>query len=408
MTTTAVRLYGKDDLRLETFALPPIRDDEILAKVVSDSICMSTYKAAKQGAAHKRVPDDVADNPVIVGHEFCGELVEIGSKWAATGCCESRSAPDRRHFFHPGDKFAIQPAVNDPADIYAAPGYSFPYIGGAATYIIIPSVFMERGCLLPYNGNAFYHGSLAEPMSCIVGGFHCMYHAKAGNYVHEMGIKSGGKMALLAGAGPMGLGAIDYALHCTRRPSLLVVTDIDEDRLVRAKNLFPPEHAKECGVELIYCSAPDTAALTELSGGTGYDDVFVYAPVAPLVEQGSAILGHDGCLNFFAGPTDPSFSAKLNFYNMHYSNHHTACNSGGNTDDMRESLDMMAAGTIDPSAMVTHVGGLDAVIDATLNLPGLPGGKKLIYTHISMPLTEIEGLWTPEREKVLLETGKLL
>jgi threonine dehydrogenase-like Zn-dependent dehydrogenase len=395
MTTTAVRLYGKYDLRLETFELPPIRDGEILAKVVSDSICMSSYKAAEQGADHKRVPDDVAHNPVIIGHEFCGELVEVGAMW--------------REKFTEGEKFTIQPAINDPSDIYASPGYSFPYIGGSATYIIIPNIVMERGLLLPYDGPAFYHGSLAEPMSCIVGGFHVSYHTAAGSYVHQMGIREGGKMALLAGAGPMGLGAIDYALHCEgRRPASLVVTDIDQARLTRAAMLYTPEHAKECGVELRYENAPDTARLMALSGEAGYDDVFVYAPVAPLIEQAGAILAYDGCLNFFAGPTDPAFSARLNFYDVHYSAAHIAGNSGGNTDDMIESLEMMAAGRIDPSAMVTHIGGLDAVIGTILNLPNIPGGKKLIYTHLSMPLTEIDGLWTPERERRLLERGVLV
>ena len=80
MKTTAVRLYGKQDLRLETFELPAIRDDEILARIVSDSICMSSYKAAMQGADHKRVPDDIDRNPVIIGHGFCGELLEVGTR----------------------------------------------------------------------------------------------------------------------------------------------------------------------------------------------------------------------------------------------------------------------------------------------------------------------------------------
>ena len=39
--------------------------------------------------------------------------------------------------------------------------------------------------------------------------------------------------------------------------------------------------------------------------------------------------------------------------------------------------------------MITHVGGLDAVIDTTLNLPQISGGKKLIYTNISMPLVSL-------------------
>ena len=70
MKARAVRLHAANDLRLDTFELPEIRDDEILVKVVSDSICMSAYKAAIQGSDHKRVPNDVATNPVMVGHEL--------------------------------------------------------------------------------------------------------------------------------------------------------------------------------------------------------------------------------------------------------------------------------------------------------------------------------------------------
>ena len=96
MKTKAVRIHGEMDLRLEEFDLPEMKEDEILARVVSDSLCASSYKAAKQGAAHKRVPDDVAENPTIIGHEFCGEIVRVGSRWAED--------------FKPGDRYIIQPA----------------------------------------------------------------------------------------------------------------------------------------------------------------------------------------------------------------------------------------------------------------------------------------------------------
>ena len=81
MKTTAVRLYGAMDLRTETFELPEIGDDGVRVEVVSDSICMSSYKAAVQGTAHKRVPKDAAEHPVIIGHEFCGKIVEVGNNW---------------------------------------------------------------------------------------------------------------------------------------------------------------------------------------------------------------------------------------------------------------------------------------------------------------------------------------
>ena len=378
MKTKAVRLYGKMDLRMEEFELPAIKDCEILAKVISDSICMSSYKAASQGANHKRVPDDVAENPIIIGHEFCGELVEVGSKWADQ--------------FKAGDKFVIQPAINYKGSL-ASPGYSYPYIGGDATYVIIPNEVMECGCLLPYDGDAFFYGSLAEPMSCIVGGFHANYHTKPGVYAHDMGCTPGGKMAILAGAGPMGLGAADYAVHGGNAPSLLIVTDIDDARLTRAAQLLTVEDAAAHGTKLIYMNTAGVddpvQALRDLTDGEGYNDVFVYAPVKPVVELGDAILARDGCLNFFAGPTDTAFSAMFNFYNVHYGATHIVGTSGGNTDDMLESIALMEQKKINPAGMVTHVGGLDAVADTTLNLTKIPGAKKLIYTHIELPLTAI-------------------
>ena len=223
MKTKAVRLYGKNDLRLEEFELPQIKEDEILAKVVCDSICMSSYKASHEADIHKRVPRDIAQNPVIIGHEFAGEIVEVGAKW--------------KEKFTPGAKFSIQPALNyekGPVGVLSAPGYSYRYIGGDATYVVIPNEAMEQGCLLNYTGKGFYPGALSEPLSCVIGAMHANYHITPGSYVHQMEIAEGGCMAILAGVGPMGLAAINYAIHRKdRKPRLIVVTDIDQSRLDR-------------------------------------------------------------------------------------------------------------------------------------------------------------------------------
>jgi len=382
MKTKAVRLYGKKDLRLEEFELPQIKEDEILAKVVSDSICMSSYKAATQGTDHKRVPNNIAEEPIMIGHEFSGEIVEVGAKW--------------QDKFKAGQKYSIQPAIyyeNGPVGILSAPGYSYKFIGGDATYVIIPKDVLEQDCLLAYDGAGFYPASLSEPLSCVIGAMHANYHTKPGSYIHDMEIVEGGKMAILAGVGPMGLAAINYVINREdRKPSLMVVTDIAQDRLDRAAEIFPVEWAKEKGIELIYLNTGNVEdpikALKDVSGGEGYNDVFVFAPVAPVVEQGDAILAHDGCLNFFAGPSNTEFAAKLNFYNVHYAYTHIVGTSGGNNDDMVEALDVMSKG-LDPAGLITHVGGLNAVAETTLNLPNIPGGKKLIYTHKNLPLVAI-------------------
>ena len=381
MKAKGVRLHAANDLRLEEFELPEITDDEILVKVVSDSICMSTYKCAILGTAHKRVHDDVAEHPAIMGHEFAGDIVKVGKNHQDT--------------FQPGMKFTLQPALNYKGTMWS-PGYSYEFFGGDATYCIIPAEVMELGCLLEYTGRAYYEASLAEPMSCSIGAFNAAYHTQMGVYTHQMGIKEGGKLAIMAGAGPMGLGALTYALHRDVRPSMVVVTDLNQERLDRAAALFPPAEAAKDGIELHFVNTGSfedpVAELLKISGGTGYDDVLCYAPVAAVVKQSSDILGRDGCLNFFAGPTDNKFSATMNFYDVHYNSTHVMGTTGGNTDDMIESLKLTAAGRINPAVMVTHIGGLDSVADTTLNLPKIPGGKKLIYTHLTMPLTALTDL----------------
>lgn len=415
MKAQAVRLHGKNDLRLEEVELPSIEEDEILVEIVSDSICMSTYKTVLQGAAHKRVHEDVAEHPAIVGHELAGNILEVGTKY--------------RGVYVPGMRFTIQPALKYKGTAWG-PGYSYEYCGGDTTYCILPHEVMDCNCLLEYTGDAYYKASLAEPMSCNIGAFHSAYHTTPGVYRHDMGIKEGGKLALVGAAGPMGLGGLAYALNCDRRPSLVVLADIAEDRLARAEKLFPPEKIlREKGIELHFVNTGEVddpiRALRDFTGGAGYDDVFCYAPVSSVVTMSSSILGFDGCLSFFAGPTDKNFSAELNYYDVHYNSTHLFGTSGGNTDDMVEFLDLASRGEIDPSFMVTHIGGLGAVVETTCNLPKIPGGKKLIYTHTDLPLIALadlrdmepedarfgeladivddhDGLWSPEAERYLL------
>ena len=415
MRSKGVRLYGAYDIRLEEFDLPDIREDEILVRVMSDSICMSTYKLLVQGKAHKRCPQNVDEHPVIIGHEFAGDIVKVGKKWLGE--------------FTPGEKFAQQPALNYKGSL-ASPGYSYEYFGGACTYCVVPPEVMELGYLLHYDGESYFEASLGEPMSCVVGGYHGNYHTDRHSHEHHMGIKAGGSVLILGGCGPMGLGAIEYPMTLEEKPSLVVVTDLSSERIARARQLIPESLAAARGIRLVYIN-PDECSdqfteLMALTGGKGYDDIFVYNSIRALAEMGDRLLGYDGCMNFFSGPTDKAFSATINLYNCHYSSTHIIGTTGGSTDDLKEAIRLAAEGKIRPAVMVTHVGGIDSIVETTKNLPHIPGGKKLTYTQFDMPLTAIadfrekgeedplfarladccgahDGLWNSEAERILFE-----
>lgn len=410
MKNKAVRIYGKMDLRLDEYDLPAVNDGDILIRIVTDSICMSSHKIALQGETHYRVPDNVAECPTVIGHEFCGEVVEVGSRWADA--------------YHPGEKVMIPPLLEYLGGIKAI-GYSFGEIGGDATYSLVREDIIENGYLLKVNSDSYFRVSLVEPVSCILRGFKGTFHLNEDGTL-AAGLKAGGRLAILAGCGPMGLEAIDLALHGDVRPAQVVVTDLDQSRLDRAMEFFPPEEAEKLGIRLDFINSSDPEELKAATDGHGFDDIFVFVASAPLVELADSVLAYDGCLNLFSGPIDKGFSAKLNFYNVHYAQHHVSGTSGSTTEDMREVLGLISDSRIDPSVMITHIGGLDSVIDTTLRLPEIPGGKKLIYTHIDLPLTALsefeekgkqdarfaeldrivkahKGLWNSEAEAYLIE-----
>lgn len=404
MKTKAVRLYGKKDLRLEEFELPEIKDNEILASVITDSICMSTWKLANQGGDHKKAPDNLAENPIIVGHEFCGELLEVGGKWA--------------HKYKKGERYVLQANLQLP-DRPDCPGYSYAYTGGDATYIIISEDVMNQDCLIPYKGETYFEGSLIEPLSCVIGAFEANYHLKEGSYEHQMGIKPEGNLLIMGGTGPMGLLAIDYALHGPIRPKNLVITDRDAEKLARAEKLYPSQD----GTTVQYVNVgevSDQVALLKEKVDGGFDDIFVLVPAEQVVTDAADLLNPDGCLNFFAGPQNKEFSAKVNFYDVHYSFTHFVGTSGGNTEDMRKAVKLIEDKQVKVANVVTHILGLDAVADTTLNQPAIGGGKKLVYTHKQSDLTKLsevdsaselgeilaktEGIWSKEAEAYVLNS----
>ncbi len=400
----ALRLYGKENMRIDTISLPEIKDDEILAEIMSDSMCMSSWKLAKEGEEHKKTPNNLKDHPIIVGHEFAGKIIKVGEKWQGK--------------YHENQNFVVQPNLARD-DTPFVPGYSYPYVGGDATFVIIPNEVMELGCLIPFNGDSYYEGSLCEPVSCVIAGFDAQYHLIPHTYNHKMGIKNNGNMLIIGGTGPMGLLAIDYALHADLKPKKLIVTDIDQQKLDRAKELYPSNEVEVEFINTQMLSVEDQERLLRSKvNGKGYDDIFLLVSVRSLAEMAGNLLNADGCLNQFAGPVNKSFSATLNFYDIHYNFTHVVGTSGGNAENEAKAAKLIANHKLNVAKVITHVLGLNAAAETTLSQPEIGGGKKLIYTHKKFdrieldkvdPKTELgkilkkhNGIWSHEAEQWIL------
>ena len=412
MKTTAVRMYGAFDLRLEEFELPEINDDEVLMRIVSDTLCQSTYKAVKQGTAHKRVPSDIAEHPVIIGHEMCGDIIKVGK--------------NLQNEWKEGDRAVIQPALK--TDNGQDPGYAFRYIGGASKYVIVPKIVTDKGCLVRYEGDSYFKGSLVESIGCVLRGYKGFYHTDYTNYVRTDGAKKGGKIAILGGAGPMGIAAVELAKGYASS-SLIVVTDLSDSRLEYAAEKCTVADAEKWGAKLVYLNTgketDPVKKLLEVSEG-GFDDVFVMVPVPELFTMAEQICREDGCVNFFAGPAVKDIQGSVNLYRIHYDGIHVVGTAGSIPVDTVDTIKLIEEQKINPGVIVSHIMGLGECIKATIALEKPDGAKKVCYSGLDIPyiavnelgkwgesdplyktLAEIVerngGIWCAEAEKYLLE-----
>ncbi|MGC8738948.1 MAG: alcohol dehydrogenase catalytic domain-containing protein [Candidatus Hydrogenedens sp.] len=138
--------------------LLPLRepnDNEILLRIDALGICLSDIKIINLGGNHPRLRGrNLAEDPIVLGHECAVTVVKAGSQWAKT--------------FKKGDRFIVQ------ADIYyKGVGYAFGYLipGGMQqyTYLDEKALAGDDGCyLLPVKSTTGYSASaLAEPWACV-------------------------------------------------------------------------------------------------------------------------------------------------------------------------------------------------------------------------------------------------
>jgi len=237
-------------------------------------------------------------------------------------------------------------------------------------------------------------------------------------------LRQGGTAVFIGAGGPMGQMHLQRALESPEGPSILIATEVNQERLDTLESRFLPL-AEEKGRRLYVVNPQEvTPSFYEFvmkhSDGKGADDVVVSVPSAKLMEQAASLMNPTGMMVAFAGvPTGTM--APVNLSDVYLHNAQFTGTSGLTIDDQGMVLERANEGKLSPGRMVAAIGGMKAAKDAIVGvMESAYPGKIVIFPQIyDLPLMGLDELseklpdvaeklgpsnvWTIEAEKVLFE-----
>jgi threonine dehydrogenase-like Zn-dependent dehydrogenase len=219
----------------------------------------------------------------------------------------------------------------------------------------------------------------------------------------ELGLLRGG-VTVIVGAGAMGRIHAELALRY--RPAHLIMNDLVDSRLDWIRLNIGPKAEKK-GIQL-HTAKPEAVEplIRQVSGGRGADDVILAVGVRAVQQQALGWLARGGVANLFGGLKKGDHTLQLDAIRVHYDDIKVVGSSGGVPRDISTSLELMAAGDIDPGNHVGLVGSLDQAVTALRYVEQVKTeGKTILYPHIGhTELFPAEG-WTAGKEAEFLDKG---
>lgn len=265
--------------------------------------------------------------PIVIGHEFGGEIVEVGPGVEGIAV---------------GDRVGVDPTLNCGACYFCQRGMGnlcenwngigvARTNGGFAEYVVLPARTIYP---LPA-GMTDAQAALIEPISCVVRGFHRLQPLVGETY-------------LVYGAGPMGLMNAQVARF--NGASTVAIIDINESRLLRAKDVFGFEHV-----------ATSLDALRDIAP-RGFDNVIEATGVTKVAEMAIDGVKRRGKLLLF-GVCPPGEKAAYDAFRI-YNEEITIMGTMAVLNSYGPAIDILAAGAVDAEQMVTHTFPLASFDDA--------------------------------------------
>ncbi|MBP7402441.1 MAG: NAD(P)-dependent alcohol dehydrogenase [Clostridia bacterium] len=258
----AAVLVETGKVRYEERDIPTIREDQVLVKMMHCGICGSDVHYYQHG----RIGDFVVREPMVLGHEGAGRIVEVG---AAV------------HGLVPGDIVTMEPGIPCGHCRFCKTGnynlcpdvifFATPPVDGIfQEYVAHPASM----CFKLPEGMDTVSGALIEPLS-------------VGFFAAEQGWATVGQSAVVLGSGCIGLCTL-MALKA-RGVNEVYVADVFDIRLDKAMELG--------AAGVINASREDTVArILELTGGEGTDLVFETAGSRITTQQTPKLVKRGGTI----------------------------------------------------------------------------------------------------------------
>jgi len=320
-------LYGVNDLRIEDIEVPEVKAGEVLVKVKAATTCGTDLKIFKRGYVEK-----VIRLPTVFGHEWAGEVVEVG---------EELEWPKKGMRVRAGNSAACLHCRMCQKGKYNLCENMIWLWGAYAEYIKVPARMVLVNMQEVPERISYEEAAITEPLACVLHG------------VEEAGVKLG-DVVTIVGAGPIGL------LHLLTAKKIgaarIISIDLVEERLNFAKKLGADETIN-AGEENV------VERVQQLTNGYGADVVIeaiglsvTWEQALKLVRKGGSVLEFGGC--------PPGTEIKMDTELLHYGEVTVRGAFHATPLHFKKALNLIASRTIDVRPLVTRKMTLDKIKEA--------------------------------------------
>jgi len=312
----AALLYGVNDLRVEDVEVPKVQSGEVLVKVRGATTCGTDLKIFHRGYVEK-----VIRLPTIFGHEWAGDVVEVGGglEWPREGMRvrAGNSAPCLHCSMCQRGKYNLCE--------------NMIWLWGAyAEYIKVPARMVLVNMQEIPEHVSYLEAAVTEPLACVLHG------------VEEAGVRLGDTVAII-GAGPIGL------LHLLAAGSMgagkTIMIDLVDERLEVAAKLGADETINGGNEDVV-------EKVRRITGGYGADIVIEAIGLAATWEQALKLARKGGTVLEFGG-CPPGTEITVNAEQVHYGELTVLGTFHTTPLHFRKALNLISSRTIDVRPLIT-------------------------------------------------------